>query len=89
MLSRIRWLFAFIAVLIFLGSLRYLRQRIRPWIDPGPVTGSPFIYKGPDAQDKVIVMAKIANQTVDWAFEGLKELVIPGMVHHAGLTLNQ
>jgi hypothetical protein len=80
---RTRWVLLLFGVVTFLGSLQYLRGTAQSWTESAPGSGSPFIYKGTDVQDKVIVMAKIANQTVDWAYEGLKEFVLPGMVHYA------
>lgn len=72
-----RWLLTLVGVVFFLGSLRYLRERAQPRTNSEPMSGSSYIFKGPDAQDKVVVVAKIANQTVDWVYEGLKEFVFP------------
>ena len=37
------------------------------------VIGSSFIAKGPEAEDKVIVIAKMKEENVDWLFDDLKE----------------
>lgn len=63
----IRWILILIGVGIFLCFLPFFRGRTQPWTLSNPALGSPFIYKGPEAQDKVVVMAKMVNQTVDWA----------------------
>jgi hypothetical protein len=59
---------------LFLVCLVWL---VRPiLIEPGPYRvryGSQYIFKGPHAEDKVIVMAQMEGENVDWVSEELQE----------------
>jgi len=37
------------------------------------IIGNDWIVKGPDAEDKVIVIAKMAEENIDWVTNDLKE----------------
>lgn len=70
----------FCAITISLLTIQYLYLTGKlPSISLGSFENNDgsFIYAPPEAEDKVVVMAKMGDDNVDWAYEQLPESVIP------------
>lgn len=69
---RRRYAAALVALLTILATLLYFNSSLIP---PRTALGSDFIYRGPDAEDKAIVMARMGYEDVSWVAEELPEYV--------------
>lgn len=69
---RRRYATAVVALLTILATLLYFNSSLIP---PRDSLGSDFIYRGPDAEDKAIVMARMGYEDVSWVAEELPEYV--------------
>lgn len=59
---------------LFVACMLWLARPILLKAGPSQVQhGSQYIFKGPQAEDKVIVMAQVEGENVDWVSEELQE----------------
>ena len=68
-------IFVLVALRLFLWTSSDFSFRLRLGNNP-----KAWIYSGPEAEDKAVVMAKIQSDDVNWVFEHLPEYVAPERV---------
>lgn len=78
---RRRWLdLAAVCIVLTIFMLMYQRSYFYSWTKENAAVGldigSDWIEKGPLAEDKVVVIAKMTNESVDWVSENLQEYVL-------------
>ena len=79
LMSRLQYRLASVAAISVLVALGFFLRKSPDFhvrLEPGN-NPKAWIYSGPEAEDKVVVMAKIQSDDVDWVFDHLPECVTP------------
>lgn len=79
--QRLLWLAAILFVVLLLSFFRTSLPSVSGfWIDTSSGHRA-WIYKGPDAQDKAVILAKIKSEDVSWVSQELQEYGFPNSSH--------
>lgn len=79
---RLQYRFAFVAatlVLVALGLFLKTNPDLHVRLELGN-NSKAWIYSGPEAEDKAVIMAKVQNDDVDWVFNHLPECMAPALL---------
>lgn len=77
LMLKLHYRFALVAAILGLVSLGFFLKTNAHFNFPLALGQNPkaWIYSGPEAEDKAVIMAKIQGDDVSWVFEHLPEYV--------------